>query len=169
MIFGRSFNTLLAVFALAAASAAAQTTTTSGTFARETNTPPVGLASSETAQINVSNLASASSSGTAASCTGSVSFLNASGTVIGSATSFTVTGGQTSSVALPFNKVGASGIRTEIRGVISLTVTTGTGAAPCLLVSSLETYDSSTGATHAYFPIGDSGYGPVAAAAPGHP
>ena len=40
---------------------------------------PIGLASSETAQINVVNTAAASSSGTAASCTGSVSFVNASG------------------------------------------------------------------------------------------
>jgi hypothetical protein len=152
MLFGRSLNRLLAVAALTAAAAAAQTTT-SGTVTRQTTTPVFGLASTETAQINVVNVAKASSGGTAASCTGTISFLNASGTVIGSATPFTVTSGQIFSATLPFNSVGASGIRTEIRGEITVTETTGAMQAPCALTSSLETYDTSTGATHLYHVI----------------
>ena len=149
MVFQRYLNGLL-LCAVVATGAIAQTTTTSGTVTRETTTPPIGLGSTETAQINVVNTATASSGGTAASCTGSISFLNASGTAIGSATTFTVASGQISSVTLPFSKAGASGTRTEIRGVVSLTVTTGTTAAPCALSTSLETYDSSTGVTHVY-------------------
>lgn len=156
MFLRRYLNGLL-ICAVLAAGTMAQTTTTSGTVTRETTTPPIGLGSSETAQINVVNTATASSGGTAASCTGSISFLNASGTAIGTATTFTVTSGQISSVTLPFTKAGASGTRTEVRGMVSLTVTTGSGAAPCALSTSLETYDSSTGATHVYLANADGG------------
>lgn len=132
------------VFALLAGlTAMAQTTTSSSsTVTQDLNYPPIGLASSETAQINVANLAAASSSGTAAACSGTVSFLSAAGAAIGTASSFTLTSGQISSISLPYSKVGGSG-RTEVRGVIMLTETPGSGV-PCELVSSLETYDTST-------------------------
>src|SRR5581483_8740483 len=110
--------------------------------------------------LNVTNTASNATSGTAASCTGTIAFLNASGATIGTATSFTVTTGQTTSVSLPFTKVGATGIRTEVRGVITVTLTSGT---PCSLISSFETYDSTTGATHTYQSNGEiqgGGFGP---------
>jgi hypothetical protein len=81
---------------------------------------PTGLAISETAQINVANVARASSSGTAASCTGTISFLDASGNTIGTATSFTVTSGQIVFASLPYSSTGASG-RTVIRGLVQLT------------------------------------------------
>jgi hypothetical protein len=58
-----------------------------------------------------------------------------------------VTSGQISSVSLPFAKVGATGLRTEIVGVVTLTTTSGS-SIPCELVASLETYDTSSGATH---------------------
>ena len=159
MLFRRMRDGLLAA-AVLTAGAMAQTTTSS-TVTRQFSYPPVGLAATETAQINVVNQAAASSTGTAASCTGSISFVNASGTAIGTATSFTVSTGQIASVALPFNKAGASGTRTEIRGVVSLTMTTGTGAAPCALATSLETYDTSTGATHIFLAneMGGMGFG----------
>lgn len=115
------------------------------------NTPPVGVASSETAQLNVVNTASASSAGTAASCTGTISFVNASGAAIGTATSFTLASGVISSVPLPFAKIGVTGTRTEVRGVITNTVTLGSGV-PCSLEATLETYDTSTGVTHIYVP-----------------
>src|SRR5689334_8458527 len=102
---------VLAAFTVA--SAFAQTTTTTNTVTRQFGFGPMGLASTETAQINVVNTAAASSSGTAASCTGGISFVNASGAAIGSATSFTVGTGQISSVTLPFSKLGASGTRSE--------------------------------------------------------
>ena len=142
------FYRLLTAIAFTAAVALSQTTT-SGTVTETSNTPAVGLASSETAQINVVNIASNSSSGTAASCTGTISFLNASGTVIGAATPFTVASGVISSVSLPFAKVGVTGTRTEIRGVITRTVTLNSGV-PCSLEATFETYDTSTGVTHVF-------------------
>ena len=147
MSFQRAFVTILTVGALAATAAMAQTTTTTPTTSpREATYPPVGLAATETLQINVANLASNSSSGTAASCTGTVTFVNPSGATIGTVASFTVTSGQTSSVSLPFAKTGASA-RTEIRSIVGYTVTSD---VPCSLASSLETYDTSTGVTHLF-------------------
>ena len=61
---------------------------------------------------------------------------------------FTVAAGDTQSISLLGTAVDASmGSRAEIRAVVSLTITRGT---PCSLVQSLETFDSSTGATHVY-------------------
>jgi hypothetical protein len=123
--------------------ATATTVTRTFTFA------PVGLASSETAQINVTNVAATSSRGTAASCTGNISFLNAAGAVIGTATNFTVTTGQISSVALPFSRAASTGSRVEVRGAVQLTTPT-TNAPPCSLEFSLETYDTVSGVTHLF-------------------
>jgi hypothetical protein len=99
--------------------------------------------------VNVVNTASNSSSGTAASCTGAISFLNSSGTVVGTATSFTLAAGQTFSASLPFARAGATGVRTEIRTEVTLTENT-TTRTPCRLVSSTETYDTTSGVTHIY-------------------
>jgi hypothetical protein len=144
---------------LTTACAVAQTTTTSSTATRQSTSAPIGLAGSETRQVNVTNTATASSSGRAASCTGAIGFVNSSGTAIGSATSFTVTSGQTFSASLPFNKVAASGTRAEIRGVVTVTESTGSGAAPCQLTTSLETFDTATGVTHVYQANGIQGNG----------
>ena len=146
----RRFYPLLTAAAFMAAAAWSQTTT-SGTVTETSNTPAVGLASSETAQINVVNTASNSSSGTAASCTGAIQFLNASGKAIGTATSFTAASGVIQSVSLPFASVGATGTRTEIRGAITRTDTLNSGV-PCSLEATFETYDTSTGVTHVYLP-----------------
>ena len=134
-------------FIVAAIAGMAQTTTTT-TTTRDTTIGPVGVGSTETVQVNVANLASNSASGTAASCTGTITFNNSAGAAIGTSTPFTVTAGQISSVALPFAKIGGTA-RTEVIGVIALT-TTSTSEAPCDLHYSLETYDTSTGATHVY-------------------
>ena len=85
MFLKRSVLALIAATAWLAASASAQTSST--TFTRDFRFPPVGIASTETVQINVVNNATASSSGTAASCTGTITFTNASGTVIGTSSS----------------------------------------------------------------------------------
>jgi hypothetical protein len=141
----------LAAAALTAGAATAQTTGTgtTTTVTRSMTFVPIGLASSETAQVNLVNLASNPSSGTAASCTGSVSFLSAAGTAVGSATSFTITSGKTFSATLPYASTAASG-RTVVRAVVTQTFTTGSSAAPCQLASSLETYDTATGVTHGF-------------------
>jgi hypothetical protein len=121
--------------------------------------PPIGLAGSETAQVNVVNtatVAATSTGATAPSCTGTITFYNASGSIIGSASSFTVAGGQIFSATLPYASTGGSGSRTVIRVAIVLSTTTTSGLqppqppAPCALASSLETYDTATGVTHAF-------------------
>jgi hypothetical protein len=130
-----------------ALTAFAQGTTSTTTTTRNFDFPPVGLGSTETAQVNVVNIASASSSGTAASCTGAVSFANSSGTVIGKATTFTVGTGQIASVPLPFGTSGFSGTRGEFVATVTQTVTI-PSATPCALVLSLETFATATGETH---------------------
>jgi hypothetical protein len=112
--------------------------------------PPIGLAASETAQVNVANTGTPSTGGTAPSCTGTITFYNAGGSIIGAATSFAVGSGQIFSATLPYASTGAAGSRTVVRAQIALlTVTTGSlQLAPCALASSLETYDTATGVTH---------------------
>ena len=133
------------VAAVAAVSSGfAQTTTT-----RNITIGPVGVGSSETVQINVANLAANSTSGTAASCTGSITFNNSAGNAIGTSTSFTVTAGQIFSASLPFARLTTSTTRAEVIGVIGLT-TSSTNRTPCSLHYSLETYDTATGATHVH-------------------
>src|SRR5271169_5351587 len=106
-----------------AMSAFAQGSTTTSTTTQTFLFPPVGLGSTETAQVNVVNIASASSTGTAASCTGSISFANSAGTVIGKAATFTVGTGQIASVSLPFGTSGFSGTRGEFVATLTHTVT----------------------------------------------
>ena len=131
--------------------------------------PPVGLASSETASITVANTATSSSTtaamGTAPSCTGTISFSNANGP-IGTPASFTVGSGGLQTVTLSFASAGLTGNRGEIQGRVSLAIssaTSSTAPAPCSLMLSLETYDSTTFATHAVL----SNATAILAAAPG--
>jgi hypothetical protein len=125
--------------------------------------PPVGLAVSETASITVVNTATSSSAtGTPApSCTGTISFANANG-AIGTPTSFTVGSGVFQTVTLAFASAGLTGNRGEIQGKVSLAISS-TAPAPCSLMLSLETYDSTTFATHAVL----SNATAILAAAPG--
>ena len=129
------------------------TTTTTTTRSREADFSPIGLAVGETLQVNVANTAAnpTATGATPASCMGSVSFYGATGAIIGSATSFTLTSGQISSVKLPYASAGATSTATRplIRPVITLTTTFPNGPA-CNLTLSLETYDSATGVTHVH-------------------
>jgi len=156
---------VMALLVAAAPALWAQSSTSGSTFTRTQDLPPVGLAASESAQINLVNIAAASSSGTAASCTGAISFLNSSGTVIGSATTYTLGTNQSKSVTLPYASVGATG-RTSIRGVVTQTTTEGSGV-PCQVLVSFEIFDTSTGATHVYIAANEAGYGPQGGG-PGH-
>jgi hypothetical protein len=142
-------NFLLTSFltALAAASAFAQGTTSTTTTTRNFFFPPIGLGSTETAQVNVVNIATASPNATAASCTGTISFANASGAVIGKAATFTAGSNQIASVSLPFATSGLAGTHGEILASVSQTVTF-PSSAPCSLVFSLETFATATGETH---------------------
>jgi len=133
-----------------------QGTTGAATFTRSYSFPPTGLASTETAQVNVVNIAVASTAANAVapSCTGNIIFTNAGGTAIGSAITFTTTGSQISSTTLAFSALGAKGNRGEFIASVQET-TTVPAKAPCSLVFSLETFDNSTGATHIF--LGNSG------------
>ena len=137
---------VLAVGGVTAVLAQPSTTTT-----RQVSFAPVGVALTETMQVNLFNQAAATNNGTAPSCTGSVSFVDATGKAIaGTGGNFTVASGQTQSVSVLGTKANTStttGSRAEVRAVITLNVVHGT---PCSLVDSLETFDSTTGATHVY-------------------
>ncbi len=150
--------TLTVMASAVAQTALAQTpfaTSTPPTVTRNSSFPPVGLAASETMQVNVVNLAenpaTVTSTSPAASCTGSISFFNAAGTPIGTATDFTLAAGVTQSATLTLAKAGITGTtRAEIRAVIQSTITEGRDAPPCSLASSLETFDTTLGVTHVY-------------------
>jgi hypothetical protein len=152
----RPFKLLFPIALGICATVLAQTPLATATAAvtRNTSYPPVGLASTETMQVNVVNLASNPTTVTtttpAASCTGNISFFNAAGTPVGTATTFTVTEGQISSATLTFAKAAIAGTRGEIRAVIQTATPTGRNAPACSLESSLETFDSVSGATHVY-------------------
>jgi hypothetical protein len=113
--------------------------------------PPIGLGSGETASITVVNTASPSTTETGTlppqpSCSGTISFSNANG-AIGAPTSFTVGSEGFKTVTLPFASAGLTGNRGEIQGTVSLSIS-GSTPTPCSLMFSLETYDSTTFATH---------------------
>ncbi len=147
----RNFLTLVLISgAMGSAAFAQYATTTTTTVTRESSYPPIGLASTETMQVNLANLAKNVTNGPAASCTGSVEFLNAAGTVIGAATPFNVAQNAILSVSLPFTKSSISGVRGEVRVVITTTTPVGKNSPPCALETSLELFDTTTGALHAF-------------------
>jgi hypothetical protein len=135
------------------------------TTTRTSNLPPVGIGGSESAQVILTNTAANPATSCASlfgciqpvgapSCTGSVSFYNGAGTLIGTATSFTLTSRQIEQVSIPYSAAGSSLPRALIRAVVSLT-TTIPSTAPCSLSYSLVIFDSTLGVTHAI--VTDSG------------
>jgi hypothetical protein len=130
-------------------------TSIGATITRDYNFPPVGLASTETAQVNVVNIATATSTATsttaaAPACAGTITFTNASGKTIGTATSFTTTGSQILSTTLTFSQLAVTGTRGEFLASVQLTNSSIVAHTPCSLEVSLETFDTTTGATHVY-------------------
>jgi hypothetical protein len=118
----------------------------------------VGLASSETAQLNVVNIAPAptAAGATAPSCSGTITFADATGKTIGTPANFTTTGSQVSSTQLLFSQLPGSGSRGEFVASVQLTLSF-PEKAPCALVFSLETFDTTSGVTHVY--LGNSATG----------
>jgi hypothetical protein len=108
------------------------------------------LATGETAAVSLVNIAPASATANAAapSCTGTVTFANAAGATIGTATAFTVGSGKIATVSLPFSSAGIGASRGEILASVQQT-TARPAAVPCSLVFSLEVFDSS-GETHVF-------------------
>jgi hypothetical protein len=147
---------------------------TNNTRTSEYSFPLVGLASTETIGVNLINLASnptamTTTTGTtpaAASCTGSVSFINSAGTTIGTATTFTLAAGAVTSVNLPFSSSGLTSPRGLVRTVVSQTLTPN---VPCQLSFTLNTFDTTTGVTHVF--LTGSGvvepFLPIAVSSPG--
>jgi hypothetical protein len=146
-----SFSTFLAtMIVISSASAlAAQGVGISATINRDSVFPPVGLAPTETIQINVLNTATAPTGGTAASCAGTITFSNAMGGTIGTPASFTAGTGQVASAKLPYSSSGTTTGRAEIVGSIQSS-TSFPPKTPCSLVFSLETFDTSSGVTHIF-------------------
>jgi hypothetical protein len=145
------------------------TTTTTETFSSSINLPVVGLGSTQTVELDVVNLASNASNGTAASCSGSISFLNSTGATIGTATAITDLGaGAAMSASLPFASSGGTGTRTLVRAVVTLTttVTSGKPSAPCSLAVSLNLFETSTGATDTVIPSSSAASTPVGPISP---
>jgi hypothetical protein len=144
----KAFLSLLLVAGFGCAAAFAQGET--GTVTTTTNFvfPPVGLVSGETAAVSLVNIAPAptSTTATAPSCTGTVTFAGPTGTTIGTASPFTVGSGQIKTISLPFATAGITSTRGEILVSVQQT-TTRPSTAACSLVFSLEVYDS-TGETH---------------------
>jgi hypothetical protein len=153
-MFYRKLSLFATLTGLAAMTAFGQTTTPTAST-RTLDLPPFGLGSTETARVNLTNVANASSAGTAASCTGNVSFVNAAGTAIGTATPFTLATGVTSSASLPFNSSGLTGVRGQLRAVVQVTRNS-TTPTPCSLLISLETFETNTGATHIFHTVSQS-------------
>lgn len=116
--------------------------------------PPVGVASSESLQVNLVNNATgpADPNSTAPLCSGTIVFYGATGSAIGAAMNFAIGGGAIFSASLPYSAMGATGGRTVVRAAITLS-TTWAGLVPppaCALGSSIETFDTLTGVTHAF-------------------
>lgn len=106
--------------------------------------PPVGIGSTETVQVILANT---NSSAGASPCSGSVSFYDVSGALIGSATSYNLTAGETTQVSLPYAAAGSASPRALVRAMVSLT--TFSPDTACSLSYSLAVFDTITGATHA--------------------
>ena len=114
--------------------------------------PPVGLAVTETLQVNVYNAAPIpANGGLAPRCDGTVAFY-VGGSLVKVA-GYLVQFQTTDSVALPYASTGASGARTVVLALITPSVVTpatpGGQIPSCALVSSLETFDTVSGVTHA--------------------
>ena len=135
------------VISLSVGAAFAQTTALPITL----NLPVVGLASSETAQVNVVYLLQPATAVLPANstltqpCTGTITFSNAAGSLIGNPVPFSINAWQIYSTTLPYSDVtGTSG---NARTVIRATVTAN---APCTVNTNIETYDTASGVTHVH-------------------
>lgn len=123
-----------------------QGTTPPAVITRNYSFPPVGLASTETAQVNVVNTATASTAAGAAApaCNVTITFTNASAKTVDTV-KFTTTGSDIVSTGLSFSTLASSGTRAEFIASVELSTTPGSNT-PCSAVFSLETFDTS-GAT----------------------
>jgi hypothetical protein len=146
----RAFISFLLLAGFGCICAFAQAQPIMGTITRDFVFPPVGLGSTETMQVDLVNIAPvpASATATAPSCTGTVTFANAAGTTIGTPSPFKVGSGQIQSITLSPSTANIVGARGAILASVQQT-TTVPNPAPCVLLFSLATFDS-TGVTHVF-------------------
>ncbi len=152
----------LLMMCLFAACALAQTAPISVSFTRDYSFPPVGLASSETAQVNLVNISVAPIPSGTSACSGTITFTNAGGTTIGKPVSFATAGSQVVSTQLTFSQLGVAASDTRGEFVASVQLTS---SFACSLVFSLETFDTMSGVTHVY--LGNSATGTALVNNPG--
>jgi hypothetical protein len=118
--------------------------------------PAVGVAPTESVQVNVTNMAPQSLTGGIENCSGVILFYyspaNSPNSVLPFAqTGFSVAGGQTFSFSAPYSSTGGTGQRQMIRPAINLAITTSGTTPACILASSVEIFDTTTGVLHAIF------------------
>lgn len=106
---------------------------------------PVGVATSETIQVNVANTAANSANATA-SCSGTISFNVQGSKAQPAAVKFTVTAGEIFSTDLEWANLGVSGRGEAVASIQS----SQTAGVPCALSASVETYDTTSGVTHSF-------------------
>jgi hypothetical protein len=119
--------------------------------------PPVSLAATETAQVQIMSSAAAYVGDSfLTNCNAGVTFYGPDGSALGTATDFTVGGTrQIFSAELPYGSTGASGV-TAISAQIALTPMSFVASIlsppipPCAVAFSLATYDTASGVTHTF-------------------
>ena len=149
-----------AFMALFVSAAAAQTSTTP-TFLSAVSTGMVGLASSQTAQLNVVNLSSTPSTATAAAstCTVQLEFWDSQGKTIKSSQIANLAPGTAGALQIKLLDVTSAAGRTDVRGVVRSNPVTTTMTQPgnpqqgiafpigprCNVMTTLEVFDTTTG------------------------
>jgi len=116
--------------------------------------PAIGVAPTESVQVNVTNMAPQSLNGSIQNCSGIILFYyspaNSPNSVLPFAqTGFSVASGQSFSFSAPYSSTSGTGGRQVIRPAINLSITTSGTTPACILVSSVETFDTSSGVVHA--------------------
>jgi len=136
-------------------------TTSSPIFLSVVSTGMMGLAGSQTAQVNVVNFANASSTKTTAACEVQLEFWDATGKMIKSSTIADLAQGAAGSLQLKLGEVttATSALRSEIRAVVRSNALTpsAAGGTPvavfyplgCSVVATLEVFDTVSGVTQA--------------------
>jgi hypothetical protein len=117
--------------------------------------PAVGVAATESVQVNVTNMAPLSpNGGVESNCSGIILFyyspVNSPNSVLPFAqTGFSVASGQSFSFSAPYSSTSGAGGRQVIRPAINLAITTSGTAPACMLISSVEIFDTSSSVVHA--------------------
>ena len=156
MVPHSNFRTLILGISLAGALFGQSVGSATTSMSSSPQFPPVGVAPSETLQVNLANIATASgSSDLLPQCTGTLTFYDAGGHAIGNGTSmgFSVAAAILS-IPLTYSAIGASGQRAIVRvdielSPVALSTAEGPRTPACSLLSSLEIYDTATGVIHA--------------------